>query len=382
MAKNFKKQLEARNQVKPQAAVVPGIQDNLLEREPAAPQSPNTGQSLLSQLSRPELAPSGQIIRVRLDEVYSIEQVRPEEDFEEETLKGMEETYDEVGILTPPRVFPRDKNGYKIWFGETRIRSARRHGDEYIDVYVGLPPKNDKVRLLGQLIENLHQSGLKPLATANAMLELKNNWNMNGEQIAKSIGKPVSYVSKHMRLCDAPAVIRDLLKDKVTGDVDLVYTLCQIHDRSPEMAQELAQTARTKTLTRQVAKAELSKLKNRKTPTDIEQQNTATVNPPSVEVKEKTLLNKEPTEGPTKTQENDAANTATNEVRTPEAKPSLSAAAASQKENRLIVRVDGEIGYLLINKMADEYGHVWVKLAMGELCVEAKSVALVGIKEA
>ncbi|WP_145574501.1 ParB/RepB/Spo0J family partition protein [Yersinia mollaretii] len=381
MAKNFKKQLEARNQVKPQAAVVPGIQDNLLEREPAAPQSPNTGQSLLSQLSRPELAPSGQIIRVRLDEVYSIEQVRPEEDFEEETLKGMEETYDEVGILTPPRVFPRDKNGYKIWFGETRIRSARRHGDEYIDVYVGLPPKNDKVRLLGQLIENLHQSGLKPLAAANAMLELKTNWGMNGEQIAKSLGKPVSFVSKHMRLCDAPAVIRDLLKDKITGDVDLVYTLCQIHDRSPEIAEQLAQTARTKTLTRQAAKAELGKLKNPKTPADTEKLNKPTENNQSVVTKEQTSPKNELTILPT-TQGNEAGNTSINEIKPLDAKTSSSAAAVSQKENRLIVRVDGQIGYLLINKMAEEYGQVWVKLEIGELCVEAKSVALVGIKEA
>lgn len=381
MAKNFKKQLEARNQVKPQAAVVPGIQDNLLEREPAAPQSPNTGQSLLSQLSRPELAPSGQIIRVRLDEVYSIEQVRPEEDFEEETLKGMEETYDEVGILTPPRVFPRDKNGYKIWFGETRIRSARRHGDEYIDVYVGLPPKNDKVRLLGQLIENLHQSGLKPLAAANAMLELKTNWGMNGEQIAKSLGKPVSFVSKHMRLCDAPAVIRDLLKDKITGDVDLVYTLCQIHDRSPEIAEQLAQTARTKTLTRQAAKAELGKLKNPKTPADTEKLNKPTENNQSVVTKEQTSPKNELTILPT-TQGNEAGNTSINEIKPLDAKTSSSAAAVSQKENRLIVRVDGQIGYLLINKMVEEYGQVWVKLEIGELCVEAKSVALVGIKEA
>ncbi|CNL76064.1 MULTISPECIES: ParB/RepB/Spo0J family partition protein [Yersinia] len=382
MAKNFKKQLSARNQEKTQAAAVPGIQENLINRDSVTPPLAVAGHSLLSEISRPEIAPAGQIIRVRLDEVYSIEQVRPDEDFEEETLKGMEETYDEVGMLTPPRVFPRDKNGYRIWFGETRIRSARRHGDEYIDVYVGLPPKNDKVRLLGQLIENLHQSGLKPLATANAMLELKNKWNMNGEQIAKSLGKPVSFVSKHMRLCDAPAVIRDLLKDKITGDVDLVYTLCQIHDRSPVIAEQLAQTARTKTLTRQVAKAELAKLKNRKTPTDIEQKNKTAVNTPSVETKEKTSPNNEPTAPPTETLRKEEASSAFNEARTSEAKASSSAAAASQKENRLIVRVDGQIGYLLINKMAEEYGHVWVKLEIGELCVEAKSVALVGIKEA
>ncbi|WP_042820428.1 ParB/RepB/Spo0J family partition protein [Yersinia wautersii] len=382
MAKNFKKQLSVRNQEKTQAAAVPGIQENLLMREPVIPSSPVAGHSLLSDISRPELAPAGQIIRVRLDEIYSTEQVRPDEDFEEETLAGMVETYDEVGILTPPRVFPRDKQGYRIWLGETRVRSARRHGDEYIDVYVGFPPKDDKVRLLGQLIENLHQSGLKPLAAANAMLELKTKWGMNGEQIAKSLGKPVSFVSKHMRLCDAPAVIRDLLKDKITGDVDLVYTLCQIHDRSPEIAEQLAQTARTKTLTRQAAKAELGKLKNPKTPADAEKQNKPTENNQSVVTKEQTSPKTELTILPTTTQGNEAGNTSINEIKPLDTKISSSAAAVSQKENRLIVRVDGQIGYLLINKMAEEYGQVWVKLEIGELCVEAKSVALVGIKEA
>ncbi|MBL1657545.1 ParB/RepB/Spo0J family partition protein, partial [Klebsiella pneumoniae] len=140
------------------------------------------------------------------------------------------------GMLTPPRCYPRDRRGYQIWLGETRVRTARKRGDTHIDIYVGKPPRERKERIIGQLIENLQQSGLKPLATAKSFYELKHEFNMTGEQIAKTMGKPTSFVSKHLRLLDAPENVTALLRDKVTSDIDLAYTLIQVNEKSPEEA--------------------------------------------------------------------------------------------------------------------------------------------------
>lgn len=351
MAKNFKQQIAARNKQGAQQPAVPGVQENLIQREPTVNQETvEERHSLLSDIARPEMPAGGQIVRVRLSEVYATTQVRPEEDFEESTLEGMSDTYSEVGMLTPPRVFPRDKKGFRIWFGETRVRTAMRRGEEFIDVYVGEPPKNDKVRLLGQLIENLQQSGLKPLATAMAMLELKNEWNMTGEQIAKSLGKPTAFVSKHMRLCDAPTVITSLLKDKITTDIDLVYTLCQIHDASPKEAERLAKSARNEKLTRAHAKSALDQLKGRKPKNDAKQ-------------KEKLASAKTDEEG--------------TEINAP---GPISQKLASALP-RIMVTTGSETGYLLL-KMSGEYGKVWVQFPEEARCVEAIKLIIRGVKEA
>nr|WP_306805005.1 ParB/RepB/Spo0J family partition protein [Providencia sp. PROV128] len=217
----------------------------------------------MTDIARPELETEGQIIRVPIDEVYAESQVRPEEDFDDSIIEGMADTFNTVGILTPPRCYPKDRNGYRIWMGETRWRTAKKRGDSFIDIYVGSPPKNDKFRIIGQLIENLQQSGLKPLATAVAFNELKTVHGMTGEEIAKTVGKPTSFVSKHLKLISAPESVTTLLKDKVTLDVDLAYTLTQINEINPEIAEKLVEKARKSGVSRNEAKDELSKIKNR-----------------------------------------------------------------------------------------------------------------------
>nr|WP_282565781.1 ParB/RepB/Spo0J family partition protein [Providencia rettgeri] len=218
---------------------------------------------IMTDIARPELETEGQIIRVPIDEVYAESQVRPEEDFDDSIIEGMADTFNTVGILTPPRCYPKDRNGYRIWMGETRWRTAKKRGDSFIDIYVGSPPKNDKFRIIGQLIENLQQSGLKPLATAVAFNELKTVHGMTGEEIAKTVGKPTSFVSKHLKLISAPESVTTLLKDKVTLDVDLAYTLTQINEINPEIAEKLVEKARKSGVSRNEAKDELSKIKNR-----------------------------------------------------------------------------------------------------------------------
>jgi len=371
VAKNFKQQIAARNKQGAQQPSVPGVQENLIQRETtAAPAAAGGGHNLLSDIARPELIAGGQIVRVRLSEVYATEQVRPDEDFEESTLEGLSDTFSEVGILTPPRAFPRDKDGYRIWLGETRVRAARRRGDEFIDLYVGTPPESDKKRLLGQLIENLHQSGLKPLATANSMLKLKNDWGMTGEQIAKSLGKPTAFVSKHMRLCDAPAVITSLLKDKITADVDLVYTLCQIYDAAPEEAARLATIARQEKLTRSQAKSVLDGIKGRKPKQ-------------APKTKEKPQLTndlKQNVEQREPDNENLTGNAQTS-ADLHHADLVVPSSDVHEGVPKVMVTLGQEHGHILL-KVPAESGMIWVQFPSGERCVEAISLIVRGVKEA
>lgn len=263
--KPFMKRLSAQQEKRKADTVVSDIEQVITNKQPDFKQHDSNAHHIMAEISRPDVEPEGQIIRVDIDLVYATEQVRPEEDFDNDVINGMSDTYNSIGMLVPPRCFPRDRKGFRIWMGETRVRAARKRGDKQIDIYVGKPPKDEKDRIIGQLIENLQQSGLKPLATAKGFKELKELYGMSGEQIARTMGKPTSFVSKHLRLLDAPVAVTSLIRDGITTDVDLAYTLLQVSEKSPEEADKLITEARGAGISRAQVKDVLNQLKTPQT---------------------------------------------------------------------------------------------------------------------
>jgi ParB family chromosome partitioning protein len=376
MAKNFKDAMRKRRE---NSAQQTQAETPTPERELELPHENLNQQEL--KVNRSEQEPAGQIIRVPIDDVYALEQVRPEEDFEEETIEGMKQTYDEVGILTPPRCFPRDKRGYRIWMGETRWRSAKARGDKFIDIYVGPPPKNEAKRIYGQLIENLHQSGLKPLATAIQLQALRDVHGETQDSIARRLGKPKALISKYFRLAAAPAVVISLLKDNITKDIDLVYTLCQINDLSPDSVEKLAKLARDGRLTRQTAIKELNVLKGRpekgtQLPAKSGNESTGKAGNTTEQlsgVSTGTGSGVSPT-----SQDLQQSQTEDGQQRAIEKGENVSFPA---KVTRVLVKFEESEGYLLTDKVPEEFGQLWVELPIGEMCVDATDISILGIKE-
>ncbi|WP_230042004.1 ParB/RepB/Spo0J family partition protein [Escherichia coli] len=338
--KPFMKRLQAQQEMKKNAAVVSDIEQIIANKQPNKQSHDIAAHQILTDIARPALEPDGQIIRVDINLVYAEEQVRPEEDFEEEVIDGMADTFETIGMLTPPRCYPRDRRGYKIWLGETRVRTARKRGDTHIDIYVGKPPRERKERIIGQLIENLQQSGLKPLATARSFYELKHQFNMTGEQIAKTMGKPTSFVSKHLRLIDAPENVTALLRDKVTSDIDLAYTLIQINERAPEEAEKLIAAARESGISRAQVKGVLDEVKNKS--------------------------NGEISHAKSKAQKKRPSKSINNN--------------SDVKSWQVVVEIDGQQGVIMTDRSPDEEGYVWVKLEIGEISVEASEIRVKGMR--
>ncbi|HID8404677.1 TPA: ParB/RepB/Spo0J family partition protein [Serratia marcescens] len=374
MAKSFKEAM--REKRKKAASPQTQVETLTAERELALPRNDLNQNDLKVNRAEHE-DPAGQIIRVPIDDVYAIDQVRPEEDFDDEVIDGMKQTYGDFGILSPPRCFPRDKRGYRIWLGETRWRSAKEKGDLFIDIYVGVPPENEKKRIYGQLIENLHQSGLKPLATAIQLQALRDEHGETQESMSRILGKPKTFISKHMRLIDAPAPVIALLKDKVTKDVDLVYTLCQINDISPDSVDKLTKLVRDGKLTRQGAIKELNVLKGKalknsppsapliKSVTETQEKN-----------RNKDILTEQPG---TKTGISTSGQQNAGYVQSH--KTQTGQAVSNVKISRVMVKFEGGEGYLLTDRIPEEYGQVWIALPIGELCIDATEISIQGIKE-
>ncbi|WP_313052631.1 ParB/RepB/Spo0J family partition protein [Pantoea piersonii] len=361
-ASKFQKKLNALKTSGPAASAMPEVAASVAARDTPAPVGTPDASKIRAEIARPGLEPEGQIVRVRADEIYEVEQVRPEDDFDDEVISGMVESFSEFGNLTPPRCFPKDRNGYRVWFGATRIRSMKKRGDEFIDIYVGKPPKDEKQRIMGQLIENLQQSGLKPLATALAFERLKTDFNMTGEEIARSLGKPTAFVSKHMRIGSAPEKIKALLKNKSITDVDLAYTLIQVDSIDSGAADRLIEKYNAgSTLTRAQVKKELDRLKGRNT------------NRTEGRISHAKSLQQHENSSPENT---DA-----------ELQPAPVSDAEKQhnaeKTSPLlipVVRLNGSEGTIMLHKAPDEFGFLWVKTADGEMYVQANEVEILGLR--
>ncbi|MDE8559375.1 ParB/RepB/Spo0J family partition protein [Pantoea vagans] len=370
-ASKFQKKLNALKTSGPAVSAMPEVAASVAARNAPAPVGTPEASKIRAEIARPGLEPDGQIVRVRADEIYELEQVRPEDDFDEEVISGMVESFSELGNLTPPRCFPKDRKGYRVWFGATRIRSMKKRGDEFIDIYVGRPPKDEKQRIMGQLIENLQQSGLKPLATALAFEQLKTDFNMTGEEIARSLGKPTAFVSKHIRIGSAPEKIKALLKNKSISDVDLAYTLIQIDNIDSGASDRLIEKHNAgSTLTRAQVKKELDRLKGR----DVSKAPTKISHAKSQSGDDVLQPDNETVISHAKTLTTESGSTSSRD------KKNQYQAAAVQLPLIPVVKFNGTEVTVLLHKMPDEFGFIWLKTAEGELYVRASDVEFLGLR--
>lgn len=377
-ASKFQKKLNALKTSGPALNAMPEVAASVGARDTPAPVGAPDASKIRSEIARPGLEPEGQIVRVRADEIYEVEQVRPEDDFDEEIISGMVDSFSEFGNLTPPRCFPKDRKGYRVWFGATRIRSMKKRGDEFIDIYVGRPPKDEKQRIMGQLIENLQQSGLKPLATALAFEQLKTDFNMTGEEIARSLGKPTAFVSKHIRIGSAPEKIKALLKNKSVSDVDLAYTLIQIDSIDAGAADRLIERHKAgNTLTRAQVKKELDRLKGR----DVSKVSSKISHAKTSSDTEKPLSETDKVISHAKSSLSEHEN---NSLGGP-AENSLTESGSKglQPVSRQLVPIvsfNGDEAAIMLQKTPDEFGWIWIKNAEGELYVLASDVEFLGLR--
>lgn len=359
MAKGFAAQFKKKQESKETA---PKNTQAAPEREPSLPIE-LTDQRDLAVIQR-DATPIMQVIRVRVDEVYAEEQVRPEEDFDpefiEELVASTKSDDHELGILSPPRCYPKDKRGYRLWFGENRWRSVKAKGEEWLDILVGPPPKNDQQRILGQLIENMKRRNLTSVATAAQFANLRDKFGMTIKQIADSVGMPkgISQVSKLLRLHDGPDSIKQLVKEQVTTDLELIYNLNQLHDKDPERAELLVAQARDKgVISRQRVKSELS------------------------DVAPKKGDKKKAKAGGDSTHPNDVGNSPAPAPGSTAADPKIAVSTKSASVRLQVnVRVDDMDGMLILDDVPPA-GYVFVQTKAGRLEVEITDVVLTGVQE-
>lgn len=169
---------------------------------------------------------------LRIDDVAP-DPAQPRRFFGADELTELANSVGEHGILQPIVVAPGRDGGYVIVAGERRYRAAKLAGLDKIPAIVRTLTDQHKLEI--SLIENLQRQDLNVIETATAYVKLRDQFNMNYDDIAKRVGKSSSAVNNTMRLLRLPPSIKEALMDGTVTEGQ-VRPLINV---DPEVAESL-----------------------------------------------------------------------------------------------------------------------------------------------
>jgi ParB family chromosome partitioning protein len=139
---------------------------------------------------------------------------QPRKTFDDDALEELATSIHEKGVLQPLLVRPIVANGqnvYEIVAGERRFRASQLAGIREVPVVIR--ELDDMETLAIALIENLQREDLTPLEEAKGLQELKEQFSLSQEELAKQVGKSRSAIANTLRLLQLPDVAQDALSN-------------------------------------------------------------------------------------------------------------------------------------------------------------------------
>ncbi len=135
---------------------------------------------------------------------------QPRQDFTEEELQELAESFKHNGIIQPLVVKKTDA-GYIIIAGERRFRAAQRAG--LTEVPAVVMDDIDDVRMLElALVENIQRQNLNPIELADALQRLMDQCGLTQQQLSERIGKGRVAIANTLRLRTLPTSIQNFVR--------------------------------------------------------------------------------------------------------------------------------------------------------------------------
>ncbi len=133
---------------------------------------------------------------------------QPRTSFDDESLKGLAQSIEALGLLQPILV-RRSGDGFELIAGERRWRASRLAGLASIPAIVR---EIDDERSLGEaLVENVQREDLNAIDEAFAFQQLMEDFQLSQNEIAARVGKSRASIANTVRLLQLPGSIRQLV---------------------------------------------------------------------------------------------------------------------------------------------------------------------------
>lgn len=134
---------------------------------------------------------------------------QPRRQFDQESLEELATSIKLHGVLQPIVVVKNGSN-YEIVAGERRFRASKIAGLKEVPAIIR--SLSNQHRLEVSLIENLQRRDLNSIETATAYLKLKDQFNLNLDQIGERVGnKSASTISNTLRLLRLPKAVQSMI---------------------------------------------------------------------------------------------------------------------------------------------------------------------------
>lgn len=169
-------------------------------------------------------------------------QYQPRRDMHPEALEELAESIRAQGVMQPVVVRPIGPDRYEIIAGERRWRAAQMAQLDTIPALIR--EVADDAAMAMALIENIQREDLNPIEEAQALVRLKDEFELTHEEVAQAVGKSRTAVTNLMRLMALDAEVRKLLEH---GDLEMGHARALL-TLTPEEQRDIARQVAAKGL--------------------------------------------------------------------------------------------------------------------------------------
>lgn len=151
---------------------------------------------------------------------------QPRYQFEEEALRELMSSIEELGLLSPIKVRKTDDGRYKIIYGNRRYKACVALNLPTIPCIVSAATDEMEI-YLEQIAENLTRQGFSPIEEAEAFNKLLTDpkFSSSIKYLSSKLGKPENYIKNKLDLLKFSSAVRKLIvagteirKDQLTED--------------------------------------------------------------------------------------------------------------------------------------------------------------------
>lgn len=197
-----------------------------------------------------------EVINISLNAVDVVSNTRTT--FDEHGLKELAQSIRENGVIQPIIVTPLGEDRYRLICGERRWRASFLAGQSDIPAFVRSIP--DEKILQVQIIENLQRRNVAPMDEIRAICRLRDEEGMTPGEIARSLGKAPTIISKCFQLGRAHPTLHEALEEEqLTLAVATAIAKLETHEQQAFAVQSLRRARRDHRVTLKAAEQWIAK---------------------------------------------------------------------------------------------------------------------------
>ena len=137
---------------------------------------------------------------------------QPRTYFEEEALRELAESIQEMGLIQPVTVRKIGYDKYQLISGERRFRASQMAGLITIPAYIRIA--NDQAMLEMALVENIQREELDSIEIGLAYQRLIEELKLTQEEVSEKVAKKRSTVANYLRLLKLPPEIQMGIRER------------------------------------------------------------------------------------------------------------------------------------------------------------------------